>query len=392
MAQRVMAFSGTRNPAARSHVFDRASQISGLGRPISVSGRPTLRLFDNNAFLNSTSAGTSTEDQVHIIKPLSTTPWEPDCSHQPNAFMIPYMLTGDYFYLEQLYFWASWGSFGSAGGQSISWSRGLNGKGGYISDQPRGIAWCSRARAHAAFFAPDGAPEKVYFKALLTDFIAASEGARNITGTALQSNPMWGWGNTIVRDGNGSGDKGLWGVYGLFTRPPPTLRFADGGTAPIVAGHVNGSVRQISLTWQNAFEIAVFGHLKELGYPTQALLTWTAPYLLGQMTTPGYDPYLVAQYYTPTDQSANNQYFSTWLDVQNGWTTEAKNGAYQTFKGYNTDPVHGYSPIVLAASSFIKQEANGTAAWNFLTEQILNDPNAVTAFNSLPKWKILPRP
>jgi hypothetical protein len=260
-----------------------------------------------------------------------------------------------------------------------------------MSDQPRGIAWCLRARGHAAFFAPDGSPEKAHYRTLLNEFVAASEGAREITGTSFQGGPMWNFGFTTVKNGNGGGDRGHWGVYGTTTRPPPVLRFADSGTGVIVTGHVTSAVKQISLTWQNAFIVTVLGHLKELEFPTQALLSWNAPYLIGQMTTPGFDPFLVAQYYTPTDQVSNNQFYSSWLDVQNGWTANSRNTAYATFKGYNTDPTHGYSPIVLAATSFITQEPNGPGAWNFLTNEILNDPNAVAAFNALPKWKILPR-
>jgi hypothetical protein len=375
--------------SARS--FDRLGLVPGLGRPMTPNGRKTIRLYDNNSMLNSTAAETSPADRVTILSPLTSNSWEPDCSHQPNAFMVPYMFTGDYYYLEQMYFWASWASFSAANGQSVSYSRGLDGKGGYMSDQPRGIAWCLRARGHAAFFAPDGSPEKAHYRTLLNEFVAASEGAREITGTSFQGGPMWNFGFTTVKNGNGGGDRGHWGVYGTTTRPPPVLRFADSGTGVIVTGHVTSAVKQISLTWQNAFIVTVLGHLKELEFPTQALLSWNAPYLIGQMTTPGFDPFLVAQYYTPTDQVSNNQFYSSWLDVQNGWTANSRNTAYATFKGYNTDPTHGYSPIVLAATSFITQEPNGPGAWNFLTNEILNDPNAVAAFNALPKWKILPR-
>ncbi len=42
------------------------------------------------------------------------------------------------------------------------------------------------------------------------------------------------------------------------------------------------------------------GRTKELGYPTDALINWFAPNLIGQLTDPGYNPYLAGAYRLPT--------------------------------------------------------------------------------------------
>ena len=35
-------------------------------------------------------------------------PWTPDVSHQASFAYIPYLITGDLYYLEETVFWASW--------------------------------------------------------------------------------------------------------------------------------------------------------------------------------------------------------------------------------------------------------------------------------------------
>lgn len=52
--------------------------------------------------------------------------------------------------------------------------------------------------------------------------------------------------------------------------------------------------------WEQNFLIYALGRTKELGYPTDALINWFAPNLIGQLTDPGYNPYLAGAYRLPT--------------------------------------------------------------------------------------------
>ena len=36
------------------------------------------------------------------------TPWTLDRAHQPSLAYIPYLMTGDLYYLEEMHFWASY--------------------------------------------------------------------------------------------------------------------------------------------------------------------------------------------------------------------------------------------------------------------------------------------
>lgn len=84
-------------------------------------------------------------------------PYEPDMSHQPSLSYVPYLITGDYFHLEELQFWANWNMFYGPASRH-GYAQGL------ISwDQIRGQAWGLRTVAHAAYITPDAHPLKAYF-------------------------------------------------------------------------------------------------------------------------------------------------------------------------------------------------------------------------------------
>jgi hypothetical protein len=86
-----------------------------------------------------------------------TTIWTPDVSHQASFSYVPYLFTGDAFYLDELQFWASWNLASPNPGY-----RGY-GKGLMSPEQIRGRAWGIRAIGEAARATPDSHPHKSYF-------------------------------------------------------------------------------------------------------------------------------------------------------------------------------------------------------------------------------------
>lgn len=84
---------------------------------------------------------------------------EAEPSHEPDIAYVPYLITGDYFYLEEMQFWASW---------NIMYGSQRNGANGYVVwDQIRGQAWSLRSVAHAAYATPDNHPLKTYYLTIL---------------------------------------------------------------------------------------------------------------------------------------------------------------------------------------------------------------------------------
>lgn len=173
------------------------------------------------------------------VRELCGSPYTHDTAHQPSLVYLPYLLTGDYYYLEELQFWAATNPLATAPENSGK------GQGLVRWQQVRAQAWSLRTLGHAAWITPDAHPLKRYFERQLDNNLAFYQ-ATYVTG-----NP-----NRLgAYDGSGA------------------HAFRNKDSAP----------------WQDDFLTWSFGHLAELGF-TKALpiLRWKAAYPIGRMTDPGY--------------------------------------------------------------------------------------------------------
>jgi len=84
----------------------------------------------------------------------STTPIKTDMAHQPNCPYLPYLLTGDFDYLEQCQFWAVANWIMERPGSHVGWPRP------FYEGQTRGVAWGFRNIVNAAVITPDKHPLK----------------------------------------------------------------------------------------------------------------------------------------------------------------------------------------------------------------------------------------
>lgn len=89
-----------------------------------------------------------------------------DTSHQPGFAYLPYLVTGDYYYLEELQFWTMFNTFVDNPGYRE------NIKGLFKPDQVRGQAWSMRTLAQAAYITPDADPLKAQFNYFLSTNLA----------------------------------------------------------------------------------------------------------------------------------------------------------------------------------------------------------------------------
>jgi len=81
-----------------------------------------------------------------------------DVAHQPSLAYIPYLLTGDRFFADEMAFWANFcliGSFASDGNR-------YGPQGLLVGNEVRGIGWGLRNLGDAAAYSPDGTPFKIY--------------------------------------------------------------------------------------------------------------------------------------------------------------------------------------------------------------------------------------
>lgn len=359
--------------------LDRARTTPGLGRVLSISTRPTICLACGLNY-----AYTVPSDRVTVVGPVTNGGWTPDTMHNPDLFSPQYMLTGDFWYLEEMYFWSSWIAGFPNGAAYTTWrGRGPTGaEGGQNLIYVRGQAWALRNRVHTASLAPDAAPEKDYFKTLTDDFIAISEGQHNIVGTSFEGNANWNWGHTT----------GM-GAWTANLGPPTALHFWFNGGPEYLQLAIDKTVTKYACSpWEQNFLIWVLGRAKELGYPTDALLTWLGPNLIQQLTDPNYDPYLVGMYRLPTVRLSDSQYFPDWAGVKSGFVLPFIDdyGHSQTAESYFNANLgileQGYPLIALAAASQVVHLPGGATAWRWISTRVLDYPG----LNDVPKWAILP--
>jgi hypothetical protein len=89
----------------------------------------------------------------------------PDVAHVGSFAYIPYLVTADFYYLEEAWFWANYCLI-------AQWNAPRQDARGIMSDQVRGNAWGLRNIGDAAFIASDADPEAKYFEAKIHNNMA----------------------------------------------------------------------------------------------------------------------------------------------------------------------------------------------------------------------------
>ena len=125
----------------------------------------------------------------------------PDVAHMGSFAYVPYLVTGDFYYLEEACFWGNYALL-------AQWPVPRQDAKGIMSDQIRGNAWGLRNIADAGFIAPDGDPEARYFEQKIQNNLAGMTarmygppeyntmgfwGARTVTDARIgdAANPQW---------------------------------------------------------------------------------------------------------------------------------------------------------------------------------------------------------
>ena len=209
------------------------------GRPVSLIDYPYMSMIGRENDTRNPKTGKS-EMFPPCPRDACKTPYRADVAHQPSFAYLPYLLTGDLYYLEELEFWAMYDVF-----ESLPAYRDYI-KGLVKQDQVRGQAWALRTLGEAAYIAPDKDPLKEHFKRI------------------VKSNMDWF--NAAYTDNPEANKLG-------FIANGHTFEYKNGtALAP----------------WQDDFFTSAVGHLAELGAEGAArLLAWKATFPILRMTAPG---------------------------------------------------------------------------------------------------------
>lgn len=348
---------------------------SAMGKPVSVHARPGFWFNFGTHCLNEVAPCLylDDEDRIHpVVTPEEFNQiehgWIPDNAHQPDPYSPQYLLSGEYWYLEEGYFLASYGIT-----KSTPHSRGPNdrhGWGGMTNNQIRGIAWSFRNRVQMAALAPDDSPEKEYFTEMTSHAITNFESILNLPASLPEYSDYWQWGMDNHYD-----------IYSHSgSREPNTLQYwipptTDNGYGCDESKDVAASTRP----WQVNLVLFALGRGEELGFNTTQLRQFTGQHLVDMLTHPDYSPYFVQLSEEPVIQASTGQYFQTWADLYNE--------ICQDHVGDTPIFEREYLSYSMGASSFMTDLPNGDMAWDFIVENAANNPS----LNNNPEWALLPR-
>lgn len=137
----------TMNAADLAGSFPAHYRNERTGRPSTTEEFPKISTHYN--YIGKKPGALPLPDTAGLSKSFT-----PEPSHEPSLAFVPYILTGEHYYLEELQFWAIWNAWGTAPEY-----HGL-GKGLITWDQIRGQAWTLRTLAQAAYATPDADPLK----------------------------------------------------------------------------------------------------------------------------------------------------------------------------------------------------------------------------------------
>lgn len=192
----------------------------------------------------------------------------PDTSHSPNFAYIPYLVTGDHYYLEELLFWAGYVV------HHIHPTYREFEKGIVKEEQLRGQGWAIRLLGEAGYITPDNHPLKSDFKQIVNHNL-------DYYNTNYTNNPN---ANSLGVITNGY-----------------TIEYNSGrGIAP----------------WQDDFFTQAIGHLVDMGYAkAEPLLLWKAKFQISRMTAPGFCWTLGAMYSMNIRDSASSPFYTSMAKV-----------------------------------------------------------------------------
>jgi len=283
-----------------------------------------------------------------------TTPYTHDTAHQPSLAYLPYLVTGDYYYLEEMQFWAMYDTFVSNPNYR------QEDKGLVIWDQLRGQAWSLRTIAQAAYITPDADTLKADLMAFVNDNLD--------------------WYNTNYSNNSSANKLGV-----------PTQGYS--------IAYANDTA--IS-TWMDDFFTSAVGYTADLGFTkASALLAWKAKFPVARMTAPGACWIMGAPYSLTIRLSTSSPVFDSVVD---GYTRDlgaefmnlpcnspamaAKLGLKLGDMGNISQGNMGYPSNMQPALAYSADSgiASSATAWNlFMSRTVKPD------YTTSPQFAIVPR-
>ena len=295
------------------------------GLTVTIDDHPNMRIRPGSNGINEDAFDDAMSSQSDL---KAETGWKVDTAHQPSFSFLPYLITGDRYYLDNLEAQAEF-SVAYQNPQSRGGSDGL-----LLNDQVRGQAWALRSLIDAASIIPEDTAESL---ALKTHFSNLVENNLNYY-------------NTFYVDGNNPFDFGeMEGYVYLKT-------------------NLDGEQR----TWMDDYFTMAVAYAAQKGFDSaETLLDWKIQFTAGRFLAEelGMDPAAAGQYSHVYFDGATGTPYTTWQEMYD--LTYGPNGRYPEPTGlYHPENPAGYPAIAKAALALaITQSGSADAidAFGYLT-------------------------
>lgn len=210
------------------------------GQPISLIDFPYMTIFGNANDTKNPATGKLESFPACVNATSCKSPYVHDVAHQPALVYLPYLVTGDHYYLEELQFWGMFNVFSSNPNYRM-YAKGL-----VKPEQVRGQAWSLRTLAEAAYITPDTDRLKAHFEKILDNNLE--------------------WYNENYTNNSQTN------LLGAITNGYSITYEGETSLAP----------------WMDDFFTSAIGHTAELGYSkANGLLKWKSKFPISRMTGEG---------------------------------------------------------------------------------------------------------
>jgi len=325
------------------------------GQPISLVDYPYMTIGGNQGDTKNPATGKYEAFPACANTTACKLPYSLDVAHQPSFAYLPYLVTGDHYYLEELQFWGMYDVF------NTNPNYREHGKGLLKSGQVRGQAWALRALAEAAYITPDADRLKAHFERI------------------LDSNLDWYNEN--------------------YTNNPAT-----NALGVITNGYSISYENETAIApWMDDFFTSAVGHTAELGYKkAEALLKWKAKFPISRMTGDGACYISGAMYNMKVRDTKTSPLYTSIAQVFKASTASAPLQSIQCAStdmasklGMKVGEMTGYSSSTIGYPSNMQPalaysaDASGTEgkkAWSVFMSRSVKPDYAVS-----PQFSIVPR-
>lgn len=357
-------------------LFDHQNTTNALGRIISMAPNARPKHWLDRPDWHEIKGNS----RIDFVNDIANNTWDPDVAHHPDLSSPQYLLTGDYFFLEQMLFSSAYtGGSNNAAAFSRRYGRGQTGaEGALYAGEIRSQAWALRTRLHAFDILPDDHIEKTYHSYLIKSALAQFEGLFELENSFPSHQNAYQHAKTVVMPF----------AFPITGSPSPIGHWDQGITSPSYVRSDRVNTEQVSRAlapWMHNFVIVALGRANELGFNTSNLLNYAGRSLTRPFANEGIPHIMLAAYIAPSID-VNNQWFTSWAQAYDqylpDYVTQIEN---QVTNGLDSE--HGYYSIAMSAASYLHEQPEFITLWQYITANIRNK----NIYDENPKWALLPR-